>query len=132
MKLQPDRIEGVNAIQSCRPGCVTINGVDWQASVLLPWQGQVRPWARAEAPVAAPPSLALDDLSSAHFDELAALQPELVVFGSGSRLRFVSPALLSGLYQARIGIETMDTAAACRTYNVLVAEGRRVLAALLV
>jgi uncharacterized protein len=132
MKLQPDRIEGVNAIQSCRPGCVTINGVDWRAGVMLPWQGQVRPWARAAVDVPAQASLAIDELTGAHFDELATLQPELVVFGSGPRLRFVSPALLRGLYQARIGIETMDTAAACRTYNVLVGEGRRVLAALLV
>jgi uncharacterized protein len=59
------------------------------------------------------------------------LQPELVVFGSGSRLRFVSPQLQRALMSARVGVETMDTAAACRTYNVLLAEGRRVVAALL-
>jgi len=60
-----------------------------------------------------------------------ALAPELVIFGSGSRLRFPKPVLLQPLMARRIGFETMDTAAACRTYNVLLAEGRAVVAALL-
>ena len=63
---------------------------------------------------------------------MVALRPELVVFGSGARLRFVPPALNARpLIDARIGVETMDTAAACRTYNVLASERRRVVAALL-
>jgi uncharacterized protein len=62
---------------------------------------------------------------------LADLKPELVVFGSGPRIRFAKPALMRPLIDARIGIETMDSPAACRTYNVLLAEGRSVIAALL-
>ena len=54
-----------------------------------------------------------------------------MIFGSGRRLRFVAPALMRSLIERRIGVETMDTAAACRTYNVLLAEGRAVVAALL-
>jgi len=54
-----------------------------------------------------------------------------VIFGSGRRLRFAHPSLLRPLIERRIGIETMDTAAACRTYNVLVSERRSVVAALL-
>ena len=54
-----------------------------------------------------------------------------MIFGSGSRIRFVKPALMRPLIDARIGIETMDTAAACRTYNVLLSEAREVVAALL-
>ena len=61
-----------------------------------------------------------------------ALSPELVIFGSGARLQFVSPALLRCLIERRIGVETMDTAAACRTYNILLAEGRNVAAAILI
>ena len=57
--------------------------------------------------------------------------PELVIFGSGARLRFPAPGLLRDLIERRIGVETMDTAAACRTYNVLASEGRSVVAALL-
>jgi uncharacterized protein len=60
-----------------------------------------------------------------------ALSPELIFFGSGARLRFPKPAILKALMARRIGFETMDTPAACRTYNVLLAEGRAVVAALL-
>ena len=66
-----------------------------------------------------------------HEGAVLALEPELVVFGSGERLRFAAPALLRGLIERRIGVETMDTAAACRTFNVLAGEGRCVVAALL-
>jgi uncharacterized protein len=71
-------------------------------------------------------------LTPSHFEQVLALAPELVIFGSGKRLRFVSPGLYRCLIEARIGVETMDTAAACRTYNVLASEGRSVVAALLV
>ena len=74
----------------------------------------------------------IDELQEAHFADIVAAAPEVVIFGSGPRLRFPHPALLRSLMAARIGVETMDTAAACRTYNVLAAEGRRVMAALLV
>ncbi|MEO5702986.1 MAG: Mth938-like domain-containing protein [Gammaproteobacteria bacterium] len=77
------------------------------------------------------PPQAFDDLDAAHFDMLSALQPELVLFGSGARLRFPSPALTANLLNQGIGVEVMDTAAACRTYNILMNEGRWVAAALL-
>jgi len=73
-----------------------------------------------------------EDLSSEHFDQLASYHPELVLFGSGSRLRFPPPAFLRTLMAQRIGLETMDTLAACRTYNILAGEGRHVMAALLI
>ena len=73
-----------------------------------------------------------EDLSEDHFNQLIATQPELVIFGSGTRLRFAPPAMLRALMQHRIGVETMDTLAACRTYNILAGEGRRVIAALLI
>ena len=60
------------------------------------------------------------------------LQPELVIFGCGARMRFAHPRLQASLINAGIGVETMDTAAACRTYNLLVAESRSVVAALLI
>jgi uncharacterized protein len=121
MKLQPDRIDGVNAITAFVPGLVRVNTQDFTTSLLLPWQGAVLAW----------PCQDFEALRAEHFEQLVALAPELVIFGSGSRLRFVKPALLRSLIDQRIGIETMDTAAACRTYNVLAGEGRRVVAALL-
>jgi uncharacterized protein len=72
-----------------------------------------------------------DALTEAHFTQLALLKPEMVVFGSGQRLRFPKPQWLQSLYAQRIGVETMDTQAACRTFNFLVGEGRVVVAALL-
>ena len=65
------------------------------------------------------------------FEQVLALRPELVILGSGPLLRFVPAQLLRPLIERRIGVETMDTPAACRTFNVLVSEGRAVVAALL-
>ncbi len=121
MKMHADRTLGQNAIARHGPGGVAVNGVEHTASVIVPWAGAVLPW---DAPD-------FDSLSAAHFARLATLAPELVIFGSGARLRFPPAALLRPLIDARIGVETMDTAAACRTYNVLLAEGRSVVAALL-
>jgi len=74
----------------------------------------------------------LDPLTDAYLLEMAQYQPELLLLGSGARLRFVDPALLRPLIEAGIGVETMDTLAAARTYNILAGEGRRVAAALLI
>ncbi|MDQ2926580.1 MAG: Mth938-like domain-containing protein [Caldimonas sp.] len=121
MKMRADRMEGQNAIARHGPDGVVVNAVTWVESVVVPWRGAVLPWQVAN----------FETLTAAHFAQLAALAPELVIFGSGARLRFPAPALLRPLIDARIGFETMDSAAACRTYNVLLAEGRSVIAALL-
>jgi uncharacterized protein len=122
MKFQPDTYAGRNAITRHEPGAVWVNGEKFGHSILVPWQGDVVAWDIAQANELAPP----------HFELLAARAPELVIYGSGDRLRFLAPAVYRSLIDARIGLETMDTAAACRTYNVLASEGRRVVAALLV
>ena len=121
MKLQAERIEGTNAIARHGPDGVIVNGVEHTSSVIVPWQGAVLPW----------PAASFDALTAEHFAALAALKPELVIFGSGPRIRFPNAALLRPLMALRIGVETMDSPAACRTYNVLLAEGREVVAALL-
>jgi uncharacterized protein len=121
MKMQADRVEGSNAITRHGPHGVIVNGVEHRSSVIVPWQGDVTAWGVER----------FDALTEADFERLAAMAPELVVFGSGARLHFPKPALLRALMARRIGIETMDTPAACRTYNVLIAEGRSVVAALL-
>ena len=122
MKFQPDTLDGVNPITRQEPGRIWVASTPFSHSVLVPWRGEVQPWNAAS----------LAELTAAHFERIAALKPEVVIFGSGRQLRFVPPALMRSLYEQRIGVETMDTAAACRTYNVLVAEGRMVLGALLV
>ena len=121
VKFQPDSLDGVNTITRHDGAQVWVGDQPHGGSVVVPWTGPVRPWAAADFAA----------LTQAHFDELLELKPELVIFGSGARLRFPAPALLSGLIGQRVGVESMDTAAACRTYNVLVSEGRMVVAALL-
>ncbi|HEX6705518.1 MAG TPA: Mth938-like domain-containing protein [Albitalea sp.] len=121
MKLQADRVEGTNAIARHGPEGVVVNGVEHRSSVVVPWKGEVLPWNVSR----------FEDLRVEHFQALADLRPELVVFGSGARIRFAKPALLRPLIDARIGIETMDSPAACRTYNVLLGEARSVVAALI-
>lgn len=121
MKFQPDRSEGVNTITRHDASGIWIGAAHFAHSLLVPWQGEVQRWAPAR----------IEELQALHFEQVLSLQPELVIFGSGARHRFVSAALLRCLIERGIGVETMDTAAACRTYNVLASEGRTVLAALL-
>ena len=71
------------------------------------------------------------ELTAAHLEEVLSLDPELVLLGTGARQHFPAMDILATFHRAQIGIEVMDTAAACRTFNILVAEGRHVAAALL-
>jgi len=121
MKFQPDRAEGVNMITRHEPGRVWVGAQAFEGGVVVPWKGPVQDWQ----------ALVISDLLPAHFDRLLGLEPELVVFGSGPKLRFPSPALVRSLLGAGVGVESMDTSAACRTYNVLVSEHRRAVAVLL-
>jgi uncharacterized protein len=121
MKFQPDTLSGTNAITRFEGRRLWVGASPHEASVLVPWRGPVLPW-----PPSAPAALA-----AAHFEQILALKPELVIYGSGARLVFPPPALARVLFEQRIGLETMDTAAACRTYNVLASEGRSVVAALI-
>ncbi len=121
MKFQPESAAGFNVITRQEPGRVWVGTVPFETSVLVPWTGEPLAWGAGSAA----------ELTAAHFERIAALQPEVVIFGSGAKLRFPHPSLLRPLIERRIGVETMDTAAACRTYNVLASEHRSVVAALL-
>ncbi|MEI6000609.1 Mth938-like domain-containing protein [Paraburkholderia bengalensis] len=85
-----------------------------------------------DSPVIEWPVSSFEALSPEHFALLIEPAPEVVIFGSGERLRFPHPRLTVALSARRIGVETMDFKAACRTYNILMAEGRKVAAALLI
>jgi uncharacterized protein len=122
LKLHPDSLPALNTVTAYGDDYVEINQVRHAHSVIVMPEPAVAPW-----PVASFAALAPE-----HFDMLLELQPELVVFGSGKRLRFPHPRLTAALSERRIGIETMDMQAACRTYNVLMAEGRKVAALLLI
>ncbi|MET4575666.1 Mth938-like domain-containing protein [Ottowia thiooxydans] len=121
MKFQPDLV-GAATISGYGPDWIAVGGERITSSFLLHANGERVAWDCDN----------FEHLSAAHFERLAAASPELVVFGSGERLRFPRPEWLRPLIEANIGIETMDTPAACRTYNILAGEGRRVVAALLI
>ncbi len=121
MKLQLSRLEGLNRISGHGPGRVLVNGLRFETGLVVLPDEVVAPWAAS-----------FEGLSVSHFDALAMRAPEIVLLGSGPRLRFPAAGLYASLVKAGIGVEVMDTAAACRTYNILAAEGRRVAAALVV
>jgi uncharacterized protein len=122
MKFQPDTLAGVNAVSRFEAQRLWVGAAAYAHSVLVPWRGPVLAWE----------ARAFDALTEQHFARIAALGPEVVIFGSGARLRFPAPGLLRTLIAQRIGVESMDSAAAARTYNVLVNEGRRVVGAFIV
>lgn len=119
MKFQQDAF--AHTITAAAPGWIAIGPERIEHHVLLHSSGTLERWG----------CLDFEDLSAQHFAPLVALKPELVLFGSGLRLRFPKPQWLRPLIEAGIGVETMDTAAACRTYNILGSEGRQIIAALL-
>jgi uncharacterized protein len=121
MKLQPDRIDTLS-VTGYGPGWIVISGEKVTRSVVMTSLGEQFDWDCDH----------FSELSPAHFARLADLSVELVIFGSGDQLRFIQPAWASPLMQRGVGLETMDTFAACRTFNILAGEGRKVAAALVI
>ena len=121
MKLHLTTTAGLNMITGYAPGHILVNGRRHETNlIVLP--DHVQPdWLEG----------GFGELAVSHFEVLVLHRPEIVLLGTGSRQHFPQPALYRGLIEARIGLEVMDTGAACRTYNILAAEGRRVAAALI-
>ena len=121
MKLHQARAEGRNLFTGYGPGYVSINGTRRQISTVV-LSDRILDWEVPE----------FSALNEASFAYLAALPVEIVLLGTGATLRFPHPRLTQPLRDARIGLEVMDTSAACRTYNILLGEDRRVAAAVLI
>lgn len=77
------------------------------------------------------PVASFDALTNEHFEQIEATKPDVVILGTGKRQRFVHPRLTTSLSARHVGVECMDSQAACRTYNILMTEGRRVALALI-
>ena len=120
MKIQPDLIS-VQSISGYGPGWIGVGNEKISTSVVIGSRGERFDWACTR----------FEDLSVEHFAQLAAMDTELIIFGSGNRIRFPLTAWIRPLIDKQTGIETMDTQAACRTYNILAGEGRHVAVALL-
>ncbi|MFA7291797.1 MAG: Mth938-like domain-containing protein [Rhodocyclaceae bacterium] len=122
MKLQLSNPDSGYTFTAYGDDYIAVNGKRYNTNVaLLPGQ-MLAEWTSAS----------FEMLTEADFAKLAALAPEILLLGTGKTLRFPTPELLQPLMAARIGFEVMDTHAACRTYNILAAEGRKVAAAILI
>ena len=121
LKLHLSNISGVNLFTGYGEGHVMVNRQRHEQNVVVLRDQLLTGWRPA----------GFDDLLADDFAMLAGLKPEIVLLGTGARLRFPRPELTRALIEARIGLEVMDIQAACRTYNILAAEERKVAAALL-
>ena len=120
MKLHATAPGARNAFSGYGEGYVLVNGERHESSVIVTPE-RVLPWS---AP-------AFDALGEPDFEAFHGLGLEILLIGTGPTQRFPHPRLTRALMEKRIGVEVMDTQAACRTYNILIAEGRRVAAAIL-
>jgi uncharacterized protein len=122
MKLHASTTQHYQTVTGYFAGGVEINAQPYDYSLIVMPEVAPRAW----------PVSAFEQLTAEHFEQLLADTPDVVILGTGERQRFVHPKLTTPLTAQRIGVECMDTNAACRTYNILMAEGRKVTLALIV
>ncbi len=121
MKFHLDPRTSLNAFNGYGPGYVTVNNVRHERNLVVLPEAILEEWTPG----------GFNQLAAENFATLAGRGLEIVLLGTGSRIRFPRPELLRALIDDKLGVEVMDTAAACRTYNILMGEGRKVAAALL-
>jgi uncharacterized protein len=122
MKLHNTQTQQYQTVTGYDQGSVEINAISYQHSLLV-------------LPELAPAAWSVTDfaaLNASHFEAIAAHRPDVVILGTGAKQRFVHPKLTACLTDQRIGVECMDSQAACRTYNILMTEGRKVALALII
>lgn len=122
MKLHLTQSESNNLITAYGSDFIEVNKQRYTQSIIVMPEKIILDWSTTD----------FEHLSATHFNSLAALNPEVVLLGTGSAHRFAQPKLTKALIEKGISIECMTTHAACRTYNILMSEGRNVAAALFV
>jgi uncharacterized protein len=122
MKLHVTSTGGENVFTGYGDGYVSVNHTRYTHPVVVAAGRSVQAWEPGS----------FEALREADFEALLALGCEIIILGTGERHRFPPPEVLRPLAAAGVGLEVMDTRAACRTYNILIAEGRQVVAAVLV
>ena len=121
MKIEREPSDGRNAFTGYGEGYVEVSGTRYRESLVVSAERVVSDW----------PARSVDMLSADHIAAIVELKPEIVLIGTGEQFQFPEAILLVPLQKAGIGVEVMDTRAACRTYNILIGEGRNVAAALI-
>ncbi|ABI59130.1 MULTISPECIES: Mth938-like domain-containing protein [Nitrosomonas] len=122
MKLHLSDNSGLNIFSGYGDGYVAVNQVRYTDSMIVLPEQIVEHW----------PVSSINQLEMEHFDPLLAVQPEIILLGTGISLQFPNASLIKKILARGIGFETMDTHAVCRTYNILSSEGRHVAAAIFV
>jgi len=122
LKIEREQAEGRNTFTGYGNGYVEVNRTRHNESLVVSGDRLITQW----------PAHSVAALSADHMAAIVELKPEIVLLGTGPTFTFPEAALLAPLYRANIGVEVMDTPAACRTYNILLGEGRNVVAALIV
>jgi uncharacterized protein len=122
MKFHLDAPGGLNLVRGYGPGQLRVGERTHTSSVILTATAIIEGWRPGS----------VQDLTAADLEPVLGLAPEVLLLGTGAHQQFPDSAVLRILYEQRIGVEIMDTSAACRTFNVLVSEGRSVAAALIV
>jgi uncharacterized protein len=122
LKLHLDPATARNAITGYGDGYVMVNRQRFERSLVVLPDRILLDW----------PPKRFDDLAPEHLAALAGLDREIILLGTGAQLRFPRPEIIEPLMRSGVGVEVMDLQAACRTYNILLAEDRRVAAALLI
>jgi uncharacterized protein len=122
LKIEREQPDGRNTFTGYGDGYVEVNRARYSQSLVVSGDRLVTDW----------PATSVEALCADHMAAIVELKPEIVLLGTGWTFKFPEAALLAPLYKAGIGVEVMDTSAACRTYNILLGEGRNVVAALIV
>lgn len=122
MLITEDKSDARYQIRAYEPGKVTVNQTHYTNSIIISPDNLITDWA--------PQSLT--ELAPEHLEPILKLKPSIVILGTGQQFLMPKAALLAPLYTQKLGVESMDTGAACRTYTALMAEGRNVVAALLI
>jgi uncharacterized protein len=122
MKLHSSSTQQYQTVTGYDAAGVEINAQRYEFSLIVMPETPPRPWDVA----------CFEDLTAAHFEQIAEDSPDVVILGTGERQRFVHPRLIASLAGKRVGVECMDSHAACRTYNILMGEGRKVTLALII
>jgi len=123
MKIELDTISRDQyRIESYSNETVVINGTGYSSSLIISPKKLVTGWQVS----------AFTDLAAQHIDTITELEPEIIILGTGKKVRFPDPQIIAGIFSRDIGFEVMDTGAACRCYNLLVSEDRRVAAGLII
>lgn len=121
MKLHSSNTQQYQTVTSYEDNGVEINLIPFGNSLIVLPEIAPAPW----------PVTSFDALTVENFEQINAISPDVVILGTGKRQRFVHPRLTTPLTTRRIGVECMDNQAACRTYNILMTEGRKVALALI-